>query len=190
MVVFTRLAILFLLLVTLLPLVPVGKWWVRLCDFPRLQIGAVGALPVASLVWWARSSGCTLEHNAWLMLCIAISTRQLSEIFPYLPGWWKELPDRADGVRPSTSICVMNLKFENASKLEVVEQLRELECELLLLIEVNEAWEAAFEWLKQRYANRVGELYSNCSRTKVRSINDLYFNSRGYESKMLSELSS
>ena len=156
MVVFTRLAILFLLLVTLLPLVPVGKWWVRLCDFPRLQIGAMGVLPVASLVWWARSSGWTWEHSVWLMLCIAISTWQFSHMFPYLPGWWKELPDRVDGEPPSTSICVMNLKFENASKREVVEQLRELDCDLLLLIEVNQAWDEGLESLKQRYANRVG----------------------------------
>jgi len=40
--------------------------------------------------------------------------------------------------------------------LEVVEQLRELDPDLLLLIEVNQAWDARLEPLKSRYANRVG----------------------------------
>jgi len=55
-----------------------------------------------------------------------------------------------------TSICAVNLKFENDRAREVVEQLRELDPDLLLLIEVNQAWDARLEPLKSRYAHRVG----------------------------------
>ncbi len=153
---FTRLAVLFLLLVTLLPLVPVGKWWVRLCDFPRLQIGAAGVLPLATLLIWANTSGWTLEHSCWFVLCIVISSWQISHMLPYVPGWRKQLPDKGDAEGLSTTICAMNLKFENERVSEVVDQVRELDPDLLLLIEVNQKWDAGLESLKSRYANRVG----------------------------------
>jgi endonuclease/exonuclease/phosphatase (EEP) superfamily protein YafD len=156
MVMFTRLAILFLLLVTLLPFVPVGKWWVRLCDFPRLQIGAAGALPLLSLSWWANTSGWTLEHSCWLLLCVAICSWQFGHMLPYVPGWRKQLPDKSDEEPPSTTVCAMNLKFENDRTQEVVEQLRALDPDILLLIEVNQAWDVGLEPLKSRYAHRVG----------------------------------
>ncbi len=152
----TRVTIGLLAMVTLLPLLPVGAWWVRLFDFPRLQIAALVTLPLVSLCIWAWTAGWSWEHGLLLPVTIGIGLWQLSHVAPYLPVWGKELPSVSAGELADHSVSVVNLKFENEQRQQVLAQLKSIDSDLLLLIEINEAWNEALAPLADRYPHRVG----------------------------------
>ncbi len=155
MAVLTRLSIGFIAFVTALPLLSVGAWWVRLCDFPRIQIGSALILPLILLAAWIWRDGWSLEPCLLLALCIGLAAWQFSHVLPYSPLWSKELPACRSADQVYT-VSVVNLKFENDQKQAVLKQLEALDSDLLLLIEVDQAWANGLEPLKNRYAYSKG----------------------------------
>ena len=73
------------LLVTLLPIFRQTAWWIRICDFPRLQI-VVGAAPGV----WARPCCCptprSFGHSLFVVSLAVAVGYQLSRIWPYTPA--------------------------------------------------------------------------------------------------------
>ena len=69
-------------LATALPFIRTGRWWVRVCDFPRLQLAAVGLATLAPLL--ARGP----ETAAGWLLAAALAAAvayQSYRILPYTP---------------------------------------------------------------------------------------------------------
>ena len=90
-----------------------------------------------------------------MLLLAAITVWQLSFIWRYTPLWPLEVPaasDEADSLR----LTVVNLKVDNQAKQRVLQQLSELNVDLLLLIELDAAWETTLSPLKQHYPHRHG----------------------------------
>ncbi|MCA9131622.1 MAG: endonuclease/exonuclease/phosphatase family protein [Planctomycetales bacterium] len=155
---FTRLTLGFIAVVTILPLLPVGAWWIRLCDFPRMQIAAGLVLPLLGLTIWSRHSAWGGEQWCVVLLCGLLAAWQLSHTAPYLPWWSKELPDASSTAADLHTVSVVNLKFENEKKGEVLGQLQQLDSDLLLLIEVDQAWMEGLTPLTESYPHRVGKV--------------------------------
>jgi endonuclease/exonuclease/phosphatase (EEP) superfamily protein YafD len=153
-----RSLVLLLALVTLLPLLPVGFWPVRLCDFPRVQFGGLAIVGLLGGCVWVSFKGYESEPLILASILLVIAGWQFSHVLPFTPLEKKELPDAtsADHSRPQTSVAVVNLQFDNKSKNQVVDQLAELQVDLLLLIEVNQAWQDQLSRLAEQYPFRVG----------------------------------
>ena len=69
---------------TLLPLLRVRVWWVRIWDFPRIQVASVSLAALAAMLW-AGDAG----PAGWLL---AVATGlaaacQLAVVLPYTPLW-------------------------------------------------------------------------------------------------------
>ncbi|MCA9130263.1 MAG: endonuclease/exonuclease/phosphatase family protein [Planctomycetales bacterium] len=157
MVIATRLATGFIFLATVLPFLSVGTWWIRLCDFPRMHIGAAALVPSVLLSYWSWRNGPSLEPSLLIALCTSMAFWQFSHLLPYTPVWRKELPDARPNDAAHT-LSVVNLKFENDKKVEVLKQLQALDSDLLLLIEFDQAWSDGLAPLKDRYAYREGAI--------------------------------
>lgn len=142
-------------LLSVLPLFPVGTWWVRLCDAPRIQIGTALLVPLVLLTVWGCRDGWSIEPCMLLAICLSLAAWQFSQVLPYTTLWRKELPNCADA-EAFHSVTVVNLKFENDEKQAVFEQLWGLDSDLLLLIEYDQAWADGLAPLKNRYDYSVG----------------------------------
>ena len=150
---FARVAVGLLTLVTLVPLLKTGAWYVRLWDFPRVQLLMLALLPTAAIglsAW--RDGKLGREHVilAGLLLCIALW--QLSHILPYTRFWRHEIAE-ATGSGLLT-LMVANVEKDNGQHEAVLETLRKHDPDLLLLIEINEAWSDALASLAPAYEHR------------------------------------
>lgn len=85
-----RLLLIAMVVVSVLPLIPSGQWWVRLWDFPRLQLTVALAVPL--LLLGMHGGRARIEHIAWTAVIGAIAVWHLYHILPFTPVWSTEVP--------------------------------------------------------------------------------------------------
>ncbi|MGE3182135.1 MAG: endonuclease/exonuclease/phosphatase family protein, partial [Phycisphaerae bacterium] len=143
-----------LIVVTVLPLLRTGEWWVRLCDFPRLQISTVMLITI--LLWAAHGLIAVWSREHWIFLStlLVLGCWQVSHVIPFTPLLKKTLPDAANGPA-AVRLLVANIKFENQLYDEVAESIRALDPDLLLLIEINDRWHGALQTVRDDMPHRV-----------------------------------
>jgi len=142
-----RIPVVLTLLVTLLPFISTGFWFVRGWDFPRLQIALLAVpLLLATAVLAVRSES-KWEPAVWSGVVACVLLWQISHVIPFSPVWPYEVPP-ARNTSGLTKLMVVNLKIENDSYAAVTRQIREEAPDVLLLIEVNDAWLKGFEDLR------------------------------------------
>lgn len=148
---FARLAVGLELLAAVLPFVSSGAWWIRLFDFPRMQFAMLLTFPAAAvgLHWWLR--GYRPEHSWLLGIVGVLGMWQLSHVLPYTNLWQSELADASVSEEPDLHILVANLKVENKQHDAVIDELRNQDADLLLLIEIDEEWASALEPVSSNY---------------------------------------
>lgn len=162
---FLRLATLALVVVTLLPFLQVGWWFVRVWDFPRLQLSILmgAAILLAMLVvYFSRGpwlwepwllAGCLLLAGGW----------QLAHVLPFTRVWPKQLTEVKSGDSAQeksqakvTRIGVMNLKFDNPELAQAAKVILGMSLDHVLLVEYDQAWAERLSELKQTYPHKAG----------------------------------
>ena len=157
MVWLARLLSFLFLLVTLLPLLPSGKWYIRWWDFPRLQIAV--SLLLLAVIWSfnflrVRHRKLWAEPTAWVVLLIIAFSWQSSHIVPFSWVYPKEVPDSVTSESKAIKIVVANIDFENVEAADkVVRELEALDADLLLLVETNEAWMTSLQPFRSSYSH-------------------------------------
>lgn len=156
-----RLLVLLMVVVALLPLIPSGQWWIRLWDFPRLQLTGALVLPVLLLGVHAWLKRPTKEHAVWGVVILAVGGWHLAHILPFTSVWSTEVPtaEVQPGENQTTlKVLTANVDYKNDQYAEVVAMVQREDPDLLLLIEVNSAWADGLAPLDEVYAHRVGEV--------------------------------
>lgn len=124
-----------LLLASLIARVPGHWWWLRICEFPRLQIGLAGAacalaspLADAAVTPWIAAGG---------LIVFAI---QLRYILPWTPLWPVQVK-RARHDRPDRclTLLVANVLTPNRQSETLLAIIREKDPDLILTLE-SDAW--------------------------------------------------
>lgn len=136
-----------LLAVTLLPFLRTGEWWVRVWDFPRLQIG-VGLVAVLGLSlwalrhpgegWWGYGTG-TLAFLAALGLAAGY---QGARMLPYTPLWPVEVRRTACAPGDRLRVMVANVLMTNREAPALLALVRERQPDVLVLLETDAWWDA------------------------------------------------
>ncbi|WP_339743519.1 endonuclease/exonuclease/phosphatase family protein [uncultured Rubinisphaera sp.] len=137
-----RIAALCIIFLSALPFLPVGAWWVRICDFPRVQLlGLLMLVLLITCILRCFSTWQTLD-TAWLIIIGLTGLWQISFILPYTKVWSEEVPGITEipAENPSFRIVVANLEIGNEEKSAVVEKLNELDPDILLTIETDQPW--------------------------------------------------
>jgi endonuclease/exonuclease/phosphatase (EEP) superfamily protein YafD len=146
---------------TLLPLSRHEAWWIRACDFPRLQIvaascGVLAVLVVAGLAGHGVSRLLALT----LLGCLAY---QLAVILPFTRLWRVELsPSRAQPDDRTLSLLVVNVLMSNRRAEGLLALIRAHEPDLVLAVETDHWWCERFEPLQEypfRLAHPQGNTY-------------------------------
>jgi endonuclease/exonuclease/phosphatase (EEP) superfamily protein YafD len=134
---------------TLLPYFRTTKWWVRVWDYPRLQLAAwlVGA-GAAQLLFLAAGGSSLLL----LVATAAALVWQLWWIFPYTPLHRRQVPGAPGGAaRDEISILVANVLQDNRDAPAFLRCVETVDPDLLFAVETDRWWDAQLEPLAARY---------------------------------------
>ena len=140
-----------LVLVTFVPMLDTNVWWVRLMDFPRLQIAiAAGAVLVAGLL--VPGPGRAIVP----LLMVAACGYQVWRIFPYTKFDRPEMVLAADGA-DSIRILSTNVLMENDRHGDLLDVIAGYDPDILLLMETDRTWLDALEPALAKYSTVVRE---------------------------------
>ncbi len=132
------------LLATLLPVFRQTAWWIRICDFPRLQIVAGLCLGFAAML--ALPEPRSFGHDLFMVSLAVAVLYQLSRIWPYTPLHRKQVADAsrpADDTDNHLSLLVANVLMYNRDASRLLGHIRHLRPDIVLAVETD-AW-----WLSQ-----------------------------------------
>lgn len=151
---------LFLLVATALPLIREDDWWIRIFDFPRLQIALLSVAAIIALLLLRLRSRLLLFI---LVLFLTASTiYQFSKVYPYTPLapkqvlWHKQ--NQADRM---LSIIVSNVFMPNRKYEAFLEMVRSKNPDIILAVETDLAWVDALQPLEAIYVHSVKKPLDN-----------------------------
>ncbi len=147
---FLTLAIL-VILATLIPLSPKEYWWIRIFDFPRLQIIAAGIVCLAGFMYIEPAKG-----NFGLMVEIALAASILYQswrIYPYTLLSPKKVLDskQKDDRSSQISIVVTNVLMTNRNYAACLKMLRDADPDVILAVETDQRWQENLRELEKDY---------------------------------------
>jgi len=140
------------LLVTLLPIFRQTAWWIRICDFPRLQIVAGLALSLlgALALPFARSFG---QEVFAVSLAVAVAY-QISRIWPYTRLHRKQVAAAArppDDTAHHLSLMVANVLMYNRDASRCLGHIRQLQPDIVLAVETDDWWLSQLQRIEADY---------------------------------------
>ncbi|MDC4224322.1 MAG: hypothetical protein MPW15_08875 [Candidatus Manganitrophus sp.] len=144
----------FTLLATLLPLLRTEVWWIRIFDFPRLQITllAVAVLILYPLVW---KSGSVWEA-LFIVLLAASTLYQIGRMLPYTPLWKKQVREsRRPSKESSLRLLIANVWMPNKNAPRLLEIIRKADPDLILILEANHWWQSELDHLEKSHPSLV-----------------------------------
>ena len=134
---------------TLLPLSRTGRGWVRIWDFPRAQITALGLIAEVAMLRWASS------HRADRALTAALTASLLyhaARMAPYTPLYPRQVPPAVD---PPADRCIRllmaNVLQENRRSDLLLAAIADADPDVILLVETDDWWTRALRCLDRDY---------------------------------------
>ena len=139
---------------TFKPFIRSANWFIRIGDFPRVQILI---LLVLSLVLFAFvfvfGNYFDWAFAVLLSLCIFY---QLQIIIPFTPLYRKEVQTARDRIGENDiSLLIFNVLMENENYADVLRLILRYNADIVLLAEPDEAWARNLEPLKEKYPHAV-----------------------------------
>jgi endonuclease/exonuclease/phosphatase (EEP) superfamily protein YafD len=144
-----------LIVVTVLPFIPTNAAWVRVWDFPRQQIAA---LLVAALfgAFWQLDVRTPLTQVLVILSFAALGV-QAWQIWPYTPVHAVQADFARTCARDDRiSLLVANVLFTNRNSEALFRHIRQMQPDLVLLVEINAWWEKELAPLRADYPHVVG----------------------------------
>ena len=139
------------ILATLIPLSPKEYWWIRILDFPRLQIIAIGLICLAGFLYFNHGKG-TFQLIVEIALIGSI-IYQCWRIFPYTVFSGKMVhdtklpPEKQDKINlVVTNVLETNRNFEGFLKM-----VRNADPDIILAVETDQIWKDNLRELEDDY---------------------------------------
>ena len=146
----------FTIVTTALPVVfPRAKaWWIRIFDFPRLQLAVIGAVALGMEILLPGSFDWP-----WVTLPALTATAvlyQIARIWRYTPLAPREV-ERSNGAEPGRriSLVLTNVLQDNRNAARLVQAVREAEPTLILCVETDDWWRQQLDVLTQTYPHTI-----------------------------------
>ncbi len=149
------------IILTVKPFIRSANWFIRLGDFPRLQVSGVLLLSLVLHLFF-------FDFNDFLdyifaALIIGCAVYQIGCILPFTPIFPKEVqtarePDLDD---TNLSILIFNVLMENENYAEVLEFIKKINADVVLLAEPNKVWAEKLSGLKKIYPFEASHILEN-----------------------------
>ncbi len=137
---------------TAVPLLRSDAWWIRVFDFPRIQIASLMGL---TLVGYAALSLCgrlRLWEYALASLVGLALVWQLITIAPYTVFYPKQMSDsHAEDDSNRISLLIYNVRYDNREVAALRELIRDTDPDIILLSEPTQWWLEQLDGLEDDY---------------------------------------
>ena len=148
-----------LVVLSFVNLLGIDYWWIRIWDFPHLQLSV---LALAGLVGW----GLLSRQLGWPMVMAPVGLftcliYQCWLIFPFTPLARKQVaslsqPSNSSVVKENTiKLLVANVLMDNKKAGEIIGLVNRYEPDIVLLLEPDKHWENELKSLESSYPHRV-----------------------------------
>jgi endonuclease/exonuclease/phosphatase (EEP) superfamily protein YafD len=151
----------FVIVVTALSLLRAKAWWIRIWDFPRLQLALVGAASLAAtlVVWPPFASWPRTAFAGALALAVAFQAALVWRYSPLAPLEVQnsESPD----VERRLALVVSNVLQTNRDADRLLGVLRSVESDVILCVETDDWWRDRLDALRATHPHTVQCALSN-----------------------------
>lgn len=149
-----------LLAVTLVPFLPVAHGIVRIGDFPRQQILILALACLAASLF---SGGYMFDQPLFIVIFAAVALFQAWFIAEFTPVWRKRSKDfdPASDKGERFRLVATNVKMSNRDYAAHARIIAESDPDILILMEVDDAWVEGLAQTLERYPHRVDRSQDN-----------------------------
>lgn len=144
------------------PLIHSNAWWIRIFDFPRIQISALILLVLtgyAALWYWRRLARWEYAFSGLLTLALIW---QLIAITPYTSLYPKEMSDSKESDPANrVSLLIFNVLADNQNVQALVKLIEKTDPDMVLLSEPTHWWGKQLSMLKQTYPYTIEQPQEN-----------------------------
>jgi len=142
-----------LVLATLLPLSRNTQWWIRMWEFPRLQLLWSG---IALVILLALSSIELSLQTGLILATLCCVLWQAWWIWPYSPLQRVEVPDSTSPRdSPSLKLLTANVLMTSRSAPQLLRLIRDNDPDVVLTMETDAWWEEQLDVLHKKYPYRM-----------------------------------
>ncbi|KKK57822.1 hypothetical protein LCGC14_3050630, partial [marine sediment metagenome] len=127
------------ILLTLIPLIAVDYWWIRMFDFPHMQLTVLTLLAIIAYLFcfdikWAKD-------YLFMVMMLACFGFQLKKIIPYTALYrYDLLPAEKQEPKRQISLFTANVLQSNSKKHMVLEDIKKQNPDVVLLCETDKKW--------------------------------------------------
>lgn len=148
-----------LLLLTVAQRIPSGVWWIRVSDFPHVQMTILTALLVLALIIWVR--GWSRFKQIMVVLGVLGIAYQTYIIYPYT----LLAPEAVEGADecPVSSLSIMeaNVYQKNREYGRFIRLVKEVNPDLVVAMETDKAWADTLRRALANYSHVLSEPLEN-----------------------------
>lgn len=138
---------------TLLPFIQTNAWWIRIFDFPRLQIFIVSAIILPALLIY--NNDMLREHILLFILSLCL-IYQGYKIYPYtFLSPFQVPPNKKSKSDSAFSILFANVLMDNRNSSCLKALIDEYEPDILLVVETDQWWEEELREYENTYPHTV-----------------------------------
>jgi endonuclease/exonuclease/phosphatase (EEP) superfamily protein YafD len=142
------------IILTVLPFLKFSAWWVRIGDFPRLQIAALCIM--VGILFAALGFILNKTDYAFIALLAACALYQFYCVLPYLPFYPKQVEQtRQSSPEKTLKLLISNVFMENENTEKFIDLVRKVNPDIFLLAEVNQRWVDAVSVLDEDYPHSI-----------------------------------
>lgn len=124
---------------TLIPLIPSDYWWVRMFDFPHIQLTSLTFFAI--LIYYIKFDFKNRKDYGFLLVLINCFSYQFSKIAPYTPFYKKEVLDAtAPNTQQKIKLLTANVLQKNENNDRLISLIKNLDADILVLTEANNRW--------------------------------------------------
>ena len=139
-----------MILLSLLPLIKTHYWWIRVLDFPRMQVAFFSAVTLALYFTFYE-----VNHRAEILfvnlLCVAL-TNEFLHVWRYTPlSPVQALRSKIKAPKNSFSIMISNVRMSNTRYDRFLKIVHQNDPDILLINEPNQQWTEAISRLDKVY---------------------------------------
>lgn len=143
-----------------MPLLRADAWWIRIFDFPRLQITFISAAALAAHLLFVRSF--STPSIIFLILLAACLTYQGYMMFPYTRLARKQVQQSLNPAPESTfSLLFGNVLESNRNAEKLKQIIREADPDIILTVETNGWWQEQLSEFEKSHPHIVHQPQDN-----------------------------
>ncbi len=149
-----------MIIFSLLPLIKTSYSWIRILDFPRVQVAFFLLLSLVAYLYFYLPQH-TAEFIFTGLLCLAL-VNELLHIYRFTPlSPVEALRSKIKAPRNSFSMMVSNVRMSNTKYDKFLKVVRETDPDILLINEPNHRWATAISSLDQVYSYSIKKPLEN-----------------------------